>query len=767
MNGIPVEAPDAAARQAGLVTVDGRIYPLESVRLAARAEGGVASSRLVQRFANPHDEALEVTYTLPLPADGAVLGYTIRVGGRVIRAEVEPRAKAEADYRRALCEGRTAGLLEQDRADTFQQRLGNIPPRTPVEVEIDVLQPLAFLAGGAPRWEYRFPTVAGVRYEGAPGRVPDAERLDPDRGAPETIPARMEFELRVADARGPIESVGHDLTSAAEVAPGCLRLAGQKLDRDVVARWEACAPEVGARVTEGRGLPGDDGRYALVTITPPAAPRAALARDLTVLIDASGSMSGWPLEVAKHVVRELLMGLEPCDRFELIAFATRVQPLTPGLLRGDAAGVAEALAALDGLAASGATEMHHAIEHALAPLREGSQRQVVLVTDGEIGFEQQVIGHVRAHLPAGTRVHVVGIGSAPNRTLTRGLARAGRGVELIASRPERQGGIGLRLRAATAMPVLTDVRIGGSAVVAVAPERPRDVFAGQPALVTIELRKEGGTLEIRGTLSGDGEPWTQRIDVPPVVVGEGETRALSLPLGALFGREAIEDLEMELAAAGREAGIEERIEAVALRHHIVSRCTSLVAIAEEPSLDPRLPSRRERLAVELPAGVSAEGVGMAGFGMLRGATMNRLCAEMNPSPSAFEAARSDGFALEHLACQLADQAPVQPRLVEPMHVVREKEGVLVLVFEVPGSGLELSERVMVLLGEDGVEAEVVPEASSAITSHAPGKIVRLAVRRADGREWPAHEHMVIIWFTLREAFKLRFDLARAEEGGSR
>ena len=81
---------------------------------------------------------------MPLPAGGSVLGYTIRMGERVIRGEIEPRDKAEATYKEALYSGRTAGLLEQDRADTFRQRLGNVPPRTDVRVEIDVLHPLSF-----------------------------------------------------------------------------------------------------------------------------------------------------------------------------------------------------------------------------------------------------------------------------------------------------------------------------------------------------------------------------------------------------------------------------------------------------------------------------------------------------------------------------------------------------------------------------------------------------------------------------------------------
>jgi len=79
-------APDAILstsqepRSPALVSVDGRTYPLRSAHIRARAEGGLAQSTLIQEFANPYEEPLEVLYTMPLLADGAVLGYTIRIG---------------------------------------------------------------------------------------------------------------------------------------------------------------------------------------------------------------------------------------------------------------------------------------------------------------------------------------------------------------------------------------------------------------------------------------------------------------------------------------------------------------------------------------------------------------------------------------------------------------------------------------------------------------------------------------------------------------
>src|SRR5437773_6031074 len=450
------------ARPAGLASVDGRTYPLKSARLEARAEGGIAATTFTQTYGNPYEEPLEVLYTLPLPASGAVVGYSIRLGERVIRGEVRKRAEAQEEYRKALLEGRTAALLEQERADTFTQKLGSLPPGETAEVKIEVLQPLAFLPadGEEPSgWEYRFPTVVGVRYEGGEGRVPDAEKLDVDRAGGEGAPVRLEASLFLADGcAGTVHphAPGHEIDL--EDREGGVRVVlreKMKLDRDLVLRWSAAQQDVGVRVVDGRGLPCDDGRYLLITLTPPAAVRKGLSRDLTILIDASGSMSGRPISRARIVAEQLLTSLDPGDRFEVLAFSDDVKRLVPEPVEASAENVRKALDALAKLRAGGSTEMRRAIVDALRPLRPDSQRQVILMTDGYIGFEGEVVGKVLRLLVPGARLHTVGIGSAPNRTLTRGAARVGRGVEILVGDDDARAA-SRRLLRATVRPVLTD-----------------------------------------------------------------------------------------------------------------------------------------------------------------------------------------------------------------------------------------------------------------------------------------------------------------------
>lgn len=763
----------------GLVAVDGRAFPLKRAALESHAGAGIAETLLRQSFENPFDTPLEAIYTLPLPADGAVIGYTIVAGGKRIVGEIETREAARQAYQKALEAGHMAGLLEQDRADTFTQSLGSLPPRTPIEVEIRVLHPLAFHVRTErvpAEWEYRFPTVAGVRYEGGPGRVPDRDRLDPPRAGDAGTPVRLLLDLRIADGAPDSlhpDSSSHTLVVTAEDkdrAPGddaglrgpCSRVRfeeNSKLDRDVTVRWRAAASEVGVRLLEGGGLAGDAGRYALLTIVPPERPASVFPRDLTLLIDASGSMSGPPIESARALGERLLRSLSPQDRFEILAFAETVRKLVPEPLLAAPENVEKGCRALAGLRAGGATEMAGAIEKSLRPLRREAQRQVVLVTDGYIGFESEVIRNILDHLPPGARLHVVGIGSAPNRALTRPAGRAGRGIELILTDPADTESVAERLLAATRAPVLTDLTISGSAVLASAPERPADVFEARPLMAALELSAQGGEIRIEGRLSGSREAWAQELSVTAM-----EKRLLpGLPIGAFFGRETIEDLETRFAAG--EAEVESLIETCGLRHRIPSRRTSLVAIAEEPAVDPTQPRRRERLAVEVPAGVSAEACGLGAVrGMPPGGVAFAETALFSLSSTVYDLLTPSlpRHSRKERAVPPPNRARRIPQPPEPVYiqarVTRIEGDLLVLEFESNEDGFYLPDAgSKVTLGRLPAKGIVEGGLSTSPGPHPAGLTLRLALRTVDGSPWmqglqTAH------WIRKQRSVRLMFEV---------
>lgn len=703
-------ASSTAAAPEGLVAVDGRTFPLRSAEIKAKAQGGLAFTTLRQEFANPYAEPLEVLYTMPLPADGAVVGYTFRLGERVVRGQIETREQARGAYEKALLAGKTAGLLEQERADTFTQTLGNLPPGAAVAVEIEVLHPLAFLpgvGGSVSSWEWRFPTVVSVRYGG--GDEVKTDRAHP--GTEDGIPARVTAELIVGE--GP-----------------WLVAQPQRMDRDLVFTWAATTAEVEAHVVEGPGLPGDDGRYAMIVVTPPTAPAAVIARDLTILLDASGSMQGLPLAQAKEVVRAVLGSLREADTFEVLAFSDEVTALAPPS-RADRRAVDGAGRRLEELRAGGGTEMTRALQTVLAQAaRAETQRQVVLISDGYVGFEEEIGRMVRERLPAASRLHVVGIGAAPNRALTRAAARAGRGLELLVGPEDDPGVAAARLLRGTVAPVLTEVSVSGSGYVGFAPERPRDVFAGEPLTVLVHVVPGGGELEVTGRLAGAAEPWTRRFAIGGRAV---EDRAM-MPLGAAYARERVEDME------AREHPDDGMIESLGLRHRIVTRRTSLVAISEEPTIDPRNPRRRMRLPVELPYGVSAEGVGLADGDALQPYLRSRLDVPT----------RSSGFRIASRARQPDEAAVdgtrgVRGRIADYFRGLWHREpwfptgrvlffdgGRLVLEFQSPEEGIELpgpDSGISVEL-DDGsiVEGKVNEKDSTPGGRHEAGLILRLVLQ---------------------------------------
>ena len=606
----PENPPSVGAR---LVDARGRELPLREVSVRATAGAGVARVVLQQRFVNDGAEPLNVSYQVPLPADGAVAGYAFTIGERRIVGEVDSRAAARERFEDALMDGRSASLLEQERSSLFELELGNIPAGAAIETAVTVDQPLQWLEEGA--WEWRFPTVVAPRYQGAPGRVRDSARqtalvLDGD------APARALLELRITDAlsAAPFAPAHALMSSGGEAgSPTEVRLredCGAALDRDLVVRWPVARLEPGLTLLQGRppvGHPREDTAFGLLTLVPPNRDSniAPVPRDLIVLLDTSGSMGGAPLDQARRVVSALIRTLRPADRLELIEFSTRPSRWRRGPEHATAGNKRDALKWVAGLRASGATEMRTGILEALTSLRPGAQRQVLLVTDGLIGFEHEIVAAIRERLPASCRVHTLGVGHGVNRSLTGPAARAGAGLELVVAPGEDVEPIVGRLLARTNAPLVVDLELSGSALRAHAPAKLPDLFAAAPVTVGLALSPRGGELLVRGR-TADGA-FERSLRVQATAPDDGSDVA-----AALFARESVEDLELACAAGGDVAPLEARIERLGLEFQISTRLTSWVAISRSADVDATEPTRSVRMPHALARGLSAEGVGLRG-----------------------------------------------------------------------------------------------------------------------------------------------------------
>jgi Ca-activated chloride channel family protein len=582
--------------------------PLKATKVEVRAVGGIARVVLRQRFVNDHDEPLSVRYQLPLPADGAVSGYAFELDGRRVVGEVDKKKKARERYEDAIMAGRSAALLEQDRSSLFNQEIGNVPPGEEIATEVVIDQKLSWTGEG--RWQWRFPTVVAPRYQGAAGRVADAARQVVAVSS-DPLEVRAHLALRIDDALcaggrrgGAPESSTHAIAWKDEGSATQVRFdaeEGARLDRDIVVSWPVATPEVGATLRLGRAA-ADEPSYGLVSLVPPAAEAQdePVARDLIVLLDTSGSMGGEPLDQARRIVKALIDTMSEDDSLEMVEFSWRPTRWTRKAQRCNAKAKKKAFKWLDGLRASGGTEMHAGIVEALRPLRDDAQRQIVLVTDGLIGFEDEIVRQLLDELPRNARLHTVGVGSAVNRSLTQAGARAGRGFEVIVGLGEDPERAARKLVAHTAAPLVVELELSGSALREQRPMRLPDLFAGSPALVSLALEPAGGELVVRGR-TRDGH-WQQRIEVAASEPGSGNAQ-----IRTLFGRELVEDLEMQRAIG---KSVDADLEEAGIRFQIATRMTSWVAVSEDETVDARDPSRKVEMPHELPHGMSVEGLGL-------------------------------------------------------------------------------------------------------------------------------------------------------------
>ncbi|MCA9309793.1 MAG: VWA domain-containing protein [Phycisphaerales bacterium] len=607
-----------------LAVIDGRPLPLMAVELSASARSGLAAVTLRQRFHNSGDDPVRLIYKLPLPADAAVGGFEFTFGEHRVVGEIRGRDQARKDFETALIEGRTAGLLEQERTSVFTQELGNVPPHTEVVCEITIDQRLRWLEGG--KWEWRFPTVIPPRYLGEPGRVSDADRVVVPV-ASEDLPVRAvcSLEIRDMDVAALPESPTHAMhvtRTDQGMQVSLTAEGGVPLDRDVAIRWSAAMAGVGLsmNVARPRADADLDDAYAILTLTPPSpdAPMAPVPRSVCLLIDTSGSMTGEPLDLARRIAIGIVESLDARDTLEMIEFSGSARRWSPDPMPASPASRGNAIRWLQRLQAGGATEMQTAVVESLRQSDGMSQRQVILITDGFIGFEDAVTRLVRDLAASrGCRMHAVGVGSAPNRTLTGEVARAGGGGEFIIGLEEDPAEAAATVVAGTARPLCTDLQIEGHALLETPAALLPDLLAGAPARIPLRVRTGGGMLMIRGRVNG--APWSARVQVPAC---GGEAGDGSLP--RLFARERVAELD---ATERRGPALDHRIEEIGLTHGIATRCTSWVAISETVTVDPTMPTRREIVPQTMAAGLSVEGLGLRARVSAPRMNMRRLVAD--------------------------------------------------------------------------------------------------------------------------------------------
>jgi Ca-activated chloride channel homolog len=213
---------------------------------------------------------------------------------------------------------------------------------------------------------------------------------------------------------------------------------------------------------------------------------------------------------AKASLLYALGRLKPSDRFNVIRFDNTMDMLFPDSVPADARHVAQAKAFVSALEARGGTEMVAPMKAALTDQRGGDGkelRQVIFLTDGGIGNEQQLFDTIAA-MRGRSRIFMVGIGSAPNSFLMTRAAELGRGtfthIGAVDQVEERMRTLVEKLES-PAVTNLTATFSGGRADAT--PAMIPDLYRGEPVALAARVSALAGTLEIKGMI-GDRPGWS-------------------------------------------------------------------------------------------------------------------------------------------------------------------------------------------------------------------------------------------------------------------
>ena len=586
---------------------------------------------ITETFVNRGSRVGEADFMFPLPKGAAFQDLKLSINGELVAGETMNANQARQIYEEIVRRQRDPALLEWMGYGLLRARIFPIAPGEEKKVVV------------------RFQTVAQ--------REGDALRIDYFRGmrtsqreTNQQSEGRMSFVLTYPN--DPMYGRAYSPTHSFYEDPYASETSG---DRSFASNYRGSTRRVEIRDARGEvtllipirrstsaaisllaNSPGNDDGFALITLSPPAIQPRAVPRDLTFVIDVSGSMSGEKIEQARAAGKQVLRSLSSMDRFRLIDFSSDVRTFRDNFSTASRENIRAAERYIDELDAQGSTNISGALDEALSsPVQPGRLPIILFLTDGQptVGErDASVIASSVAKRRGSRRVFTFGVGADLNVSLIEQLALEGRGTASFV-RPEEsvERAVGIVASRLTS-PLVTDVRVhaDGVRLLKMHPSGPVDIFAGED-LVILSRYDGSGNAVVRfdGQTTSGPVSWSTRVYFPD--------RSRENPFVArLWATQRVGYLTAEKRKYGGSQEINDEIRDLGERFGIPTEFSSYLVV------EPGMNRRRDMGA----GGVQSNGI------VLRGATGGA------PAPAAvqFEAAKSAAAQRSATSVSAADAA---------------------------------------------------------------------------------------------------------------
>lgn len=390
-------------RQVSVASVDARI----------NIQDRLATTTLDIALHNPHSMQLEAELLMPVP-DGSVLrGFKFEGKDAEGTAKILPLAEARRIYEAIVARSKDPALLEFVGTGLIKSSVFPVPARGNQKVRLTYEQ---ILPVDGRRIDYVLPRTEAIDYR---------------------VPWNISVRVRSADPVATIYSPSHEIAIerngkrdlSAEVKgttqPGAFQLSCLLQGREGMAASLVAYPD-----------PKIGGGYFMLLAAPPAELAAGLKRlkrEVTVVIDRSGSMAGEKLEQVRTAATQVLEGLADGESFNIIVYNEAVEAFAPHPVKKDDRTMKLARKYLSGIRVSGGTNIHDALVEALRQKpTPGAVPIMLFLTDGLPTIGQTSERAIREVAEKGNkfgrRIFTVGVGVDVNTPLLNRLSRESRAI---------------------------------------------------------------------------------------------------------------------------------------------------------------------------------------------------------------------------------------------------------------------------------------------------------------------------------------------------
>ncbi len=380
--------------------------------------GRIATTSMAITVHNPGQRMAEAELILPVPDASAIRSFSLDGLGEEGSARLLPREEATRIYREIVRRMIDPGLLEFAGYGLIKSSVFPVPPNGTQTFRLTYEQ---VLSGDGQRVDYVLPRSESLENSGVEWSL-SVRLKQADGGSRLGAVYSPSHEIAVK----PLGSDGFSVKVApnAMLEPGSFRLSyilasDEKLPMTVMAYPDAS-------VGDGTG-----GYFLLVVGAGTDIDRPKIKREVTIVIDRSGSMRGDKIEQAKNAALQIIEALDEGERFNLISYSDTIERFAPEAVEKNSKTVAQVREVINAIKAVGGTNIHDALLEALRPKPvEGSLPLVLFLTDGlaTVGIvnERQIREAVASGNQHDRRIFTFGVGYDVNAPLLSALAQTTR-----------------------------------------------------------------------------------------------------------------------------------------------------------------------------------------------------------------------------------------------------------------------------------------------------------------------------------------------------